>query len=90
MIRNLVSTMVQSNAEMAAEQEHAISVTANNLKFSLGGIKDLLGENEGRLLNMQDVVMLMTTTVGNLVERQTAIEEVSQPYHILFFGPLTG
>lgn len=77
MIRNLVSTMVQSNAEMAAEQEHAISVTTNNLKSSLGGINELVAENEGRLVNIHDVVMLMATTVENLVERQNAIEQVS-------------
>lgn len=70
---------------MAAEQEHAISVTTNNLKSSLGGINDLVAENEGRLVNMQDVVTLMATTVGNLVERQNAVEEVSISYMVIFF-----
>jgi len=57
MIRNLVNTMVHSNAEMAAEQEKAIAATTKNLKISLGGINDLVTSNEGKLANMHDVMV---------------------------------
>lgn len=56
-IRNLVNTMIQSNAEMASEQEHVIAVSTNNLKTSLGGINTLVAGSEGRLMNMQDAIV---------------------------------
>lgn len=40
MIRNLVNTVVQSNAEMAASQEHALQVATGIIQTRLTSVSD--------------------------------------------------
>jgi hypothetical protein len=54
MMRNLVSTMIQSNAEMAAEQEHALVITTNGFQTRMGVVNELVTEAAVSLGNMKD------------------------------------
>lgn len=92
LVRLLVSTMVQSNAEMAAEQERAISVAAGHLKSNLERVDNLVRDNSLGLANMQDVIVCflviqikmdvnnnqgkLVTAVNVLAERQDSMEQV--------------
>jgi hypothetical protein len=59
MMRNLVNTMIHSNAEMAAEHEQAIAVTTNTFQSRMRRINELAQTTQQDLGTMKDVVVCL-------------------------------
>lgn len=57
LMKTLLTTTMQANAEMAAEQERALVTTTKTLKTSMGGVHDLVGQAEIGLTGVQGQIV---------------------------------
>jgi hypothetical protein len=57
MLKGLFQTMAQGNAEMAAEQEHALEVSANYAKLQMQHLNTLTGETGATISELRTSVV---------------------------------
>ena len=61
MVKNLVTTMIQSNAEMAAEQERNLAASKTNFEMSVGDLNQRILETGASLGQFQSVMVRFRT-----------------------------
>ncbi|KAF8864833.1 hypothetical protein BDZ45DRAFT_494583 [Acephala macrosclerotiorum] len=78
MFKLSMQTVIQGNAEMAAEQEQALTSVTNSLQQRVGGINVVVGETGASVLAIQDALQQLIPMVMTLHERQDALEQKAQ------------
>ncbi|CZR51965.1 uncharacterized protein PAC_01842 [Phialocephala subalpina] len=78
MFKLSMQTVIQRNAEMAAEQEQALATTTNSFQNRVGAVNAIVGETEASVLVMQDALQQLIPMVMALHERQDALEQKAQ------------
>jgi len=57
MLRNLVETVIQSNAEVAAEQEQALMVTTSHAKSQMEDLNQLAAETGASITELKESIV---------------------------------
>jgi hypothetical protein len=78
MVKVLLKTIVQSNAELAAEQEKALVATTDVANTRISGINALAADTLATVDGLKSVIMELIPAVISINERQDTIEQVSQ------------
>jgi hypothetical protein len=67
-VHSLISTILQSNAELAAEQERAITASSQFLKLSIGKISTLVASNEAKVAHIDKAMVCRTPLPGDFAD----------------------
>lgn len=93
MLKNLVDMVIQSNAEMAAEQQKALTINTHGTKSHLESLNSLAVETEATIAEVRQSMVsnalinlsifsnksqiLLMPVIQSLSERQDALDQVS-------------
>ncbi|KAH8601289.1 hypothetical protein B0O99DRAFT_736507 [Bisporella sp. PMI_857] len=76
-LRNLIESLMQSNAEIAASRERALSVTTNRAKSEMEDLSLLAGETGAAIAELKDSIWSLLPAITSLGMRQDALDKRS-------------
>ncbi|KAG4032619.1 hypothetical protein MFRU_006g00890 [Monilinia fructicola] len=74
-MKNVVDTVLQSNAEMAAAQEHALMATSGTAKSKLEVINALAGNAESSFERLTHAIDLLIPVITSMSDRQDTLDQ---------------
>ncbi|KAG9245100.1 hypothetical protein BJ878DRAFT_541623 [Calycina marina] len=74
LLRNLVETVMASNADLAASQEQALSATTNRAKAEMEDLNALAGDTGATIAELKEAI----ATIRSIGERQDSVDKRSE------------